>query len=111
MSLVKDCLQQRQSLFAFDPLTLPPQPPQLAIIKQASELIRLLLQLRHLHLQLQILALQDGRAQRDVVLLGPAGVARPLGRLVVLAPPLPVRLVLVGALGHLVDVGEAARLV
>jgi hypothetical protein len=64
--------------------------------------MRLLLQLRELDLELEVLAFEEGGAQRDVVLFGAPGVPRPLGRLVVLPPAL-----LVGLVVH----GEASRAV
>lgn len=44
-----------------------------------------------------VLPLQEGGAHRDLVLLQPPGVARALGRLVVLDPPAPVLLILSSA--------------
>ena len=85
------------------------KPDVLAVVEEAPELVGLLFELGHLDLELQILALQYGGTQRNVVLFGAARVPRTLGRLVVLAAPLPVRLVLVRSLGHLVNVdGEGA---
>ena len=54
----------------------------------------LLPQLGHLRPQCRVLALQECRAHRDLVLLQAPGVTGTLGRHVVLVPPLPVLLVL-----------------
>jgi len=62
--------------------------------QQLPELLGLGLERGDLEAQPRVLLLEQCGAHRHLVLLGAPQVARPLRRLVVLAPPLPVRLVL-----------------
>lgn len=68
----------------------------LVLVDDVPAAAELLPHVGHLQAEGSVLALQEGGAHRNLVLLQPAGVARALGRLVVLHPPAPVLLVLGG---------------
>lgn len=67
---------------------------RLTVVDHAAQFGRLVLEIGQFEAQLEVLLFEEGGADGDLVLFGAPGVARPLGRLVVLAPALPVGLVL-----------------
>lgn len=71
--------------------------PTLVLVDDVPAAAQLFPHVGHLLAKGGVLPLQEGGAHRDLVLLQPPGVARALGRLVVLDPPAPVLLILSSA--------------
>ena len=65
----------------------------LTVVNHAAQFGRFVLEVGQLEAEFEVLLFEEGGADGDLVLLGPAGVAGSLGRFVVLPAPLPVRLV------------------
>ena len=65
----------------------------LTIVDHAAQFGRFILQISQLEAQFEVLLFEESGADGDLVLFGTAGIARSLGRFIVLPASFPVRFV------------------